>query len=83
LGYKISGIAYSPDSTKLAVAQSDGAVFVYKLGAEWGEKKSICNKFLISNTEVTCLVWPKEQANNIIFGTMDGKVYYFDINISL
>lgn len=63
------------------MAQSDGAVFVYKLGNEWGEKKSICNKFLISNTEVTCLVWPKDQANNIIFGTMDGKVLYFEVKI--
>jgi len=27
------------------VAQSDNIVFIYKLGVEWGEKKSICNKF--------------------------------------
>ncbi len=30
-----------------AVAQSDGVVFIYKLGAAWNEKKSICNKFLV------------------------------------
>lgn len=44
-GYVVRGMAFSPDSTKLAVAQSDNIVFVYRLGAEWGEKKSICNKF--------------------------------------
>jgi intraflagellar transport protein 172 len=38
-------MAFSPQSDKLAVAQSDNMVFVYKLGSEWGEKKSICNKF--------------------------------------
>lgn len=28
--YYVSGMAYSPDSTKLAIAQSDGGVFVYR-----------------------------------------------------
>ena len=66
-------MAFSPDSTKLAIAQSDGAVFVYKLGLEWGEKKSICNKF-IQTVDITCLTWPKEQHNAIVFGLADGKV---------
>ncbi|KAL7748888.1 hypothetical protein RI367_005801 [Sorochytrium milnesiophthora] len=48
--YRVTALAFSPDSTKLAVAQSDGAVFVYKLGLEWGEKKSICNKFINSSS---------------------------------
>ena len=39
-------MAFSPDGAKLAVAQSDNIIFVYKLGSGWGEKKSICNKFL-------------------------------------
>ena len=43
-------MAFSPDSSRLAIAQSDNIVFVYKLGLEWGDKKSICNKFL----QVTC-----------------------------
>jgi intraflagellar transport protein 172 len=46
---------------------------VYKLGLEWGEKKSICNK-LIQSSEVTCLTWPKEQFNALVFGLADGKV---------
>ncbi|KAH9246952.1 hypothetical protein BASA81_015465 [Batrachochytrium salamandrivorans] len=71
--YYICGLAFSPDSTKLAVAQSDCAVFVYKLGLDWGEKKSICNKF-IQSSEITCLTWPREQHNALVFGLADGKV---------
>jgi intraflagellar transport protein 172 len=41
----VRAIAFSPDSQKLAIAQSDNIVFIYKLGPEWGDKKSICNKF--------------------------------------
>ena len=66
-------MAFSPDSTKLAVAQTDNVIFVYKLGLEWGEKKTICNKF-IQSSEVTCLTWPHEQNNSIVFGLFDGKV---------
>ncbi|KAI8818942.1 uncharacterized protein EV422DRAFT_125936 [Fimicolochytrium jonesii] len=71
--YTIVGLAFSPDSTKLAVAQSDNAVFVYRLGLEWGEKKSIVNKF-IQTAEITCLAWPREQPNALVFGMADGKV---------
>ena len=66
-------MAFSPDSTKLAIAQSDSVVFVYKLGLDWDEKKSICNKF-VQTSEVTCLTWPKDQSNLIVFGLADGKV---------
>lgn len=71
--YSIRGLAFSPDSTKLAVAQSDNIVFVYRLGLEWGEKKSICNKFL-QTTPITCLVWPPERLNEVVYGVADGKV---------
>eukprot|EP00435_Cladocopium_sp_Y103_P010102 s747_g2.t1 len=33
--YTVKTIEFSPDGTKLAVAQSDNIVFVYKLGADW------------------------------------------------
>jgi len=46
---------------------------VYKIGTEWGEKKSICNKFLQSSS-VTCMTWPNESANDLIIGTAEGKV---------
>lgn len=37
--YLITGVAFSPDSTKIAVAQSDCIVYVYKIGENWGDKK--------------------------------------------
>lgn len=43
--YTVRELCWSPDSTKLAVAQSDNIVFIYKLGSSWGDKKTICNKF--------------------------------------
>lgn len=54
--YTIRVIAFSPDSTKLAVAQSDNIVYVYKLGATWSDKKVICNKFP-QTTSVMTMVW--------------------------
>lgn len=71
--YQVVQLCFSPDSARLAVAQSDGSVFVYKLGVEWGEKKSIVNKF-VQPASVTCLTWPKEQFNSIVFGSADGRV---------
>jgi len=71
--YLISGLAFSPDSSKLAVAQSDAVVFVYRLGAGWDEKKSICNKFAQSGG-VACLAWVPERHGDVCFGLMDGKV---------
>ena len=32
--YVVRAMAFSPDSTKLAVAQSDNIVFVYRLGSD-------------------------------------------------
>lgn len=72
-GYIIRGMAFSPDSTKLAIAQSDAILFIYRLGSEWGEKKSICNKFQ-QTAPVTALVWPAERHNEVVFGGADGKV---------
>ena len=50
-------IEFSPDSTKIAVAQSDNIVYVYKIGAKFKEKKTICNKFPASSS-ITTLIWP-------------------------
>ena len=66
-------MSFSPDSTRIAIAQSDNAVFVYKLGLEWGDKKSICNKFLQSSP-ITCLVWPLARPNEFVYGLAEGKV---------
>ena len=67
----MTGLAWSPDSTKLAVAQSDNIIYVYKVGETWGEKKVICNKF-VQQSSVTCICWPPDQ--HIVFGLADGKV---------
>jgi intraflagellar transport protein 172 len=66
-------MSWSPDSSKLAIAQSDQIVFIYKLGIEWGEKKSICNKFHQASP-VTCLTWPSQHPNEVVFGLAEGKV---------
>lgn len=69
--YVVTGMDFSPDSVQLAVAQSDNIVFVYKLGSEWGEKKSIVAKF-IQSAHVTTLIWIPD--GQIIFGLADGKI---------
>jgi len=66
-------MAFSPDSSKLAIAQSDNIVFVYKLGNDWGDKKSICNKFH-QTSPITCLTWPLAQPNELVYGLAEGKV---------
>ena len=71
--YVVRAMAFSPDSMRLAIAQSDNIVFVYKLGTDWGERKSICNKFP-QNSSVTCLSWPPERQNELVIGLAEGKV---------
>jgi intraflagellar transport protein 172 len=66
-------MAFSSDSSRLAIAQTDAIVFVYKLGVEWGEKKSICNKFP-QTSPVTCLAWSEARPNELVFGLAEGKV---------
>uniref|UniRef100_A0A1I7Y2C2 WD_REPEATS_REGION domain-containing protein n=1 Tax=Steinernema glaseri TaxID=37863 RepID=A0A1I7Y2C2_9BILA len=69
--YMVRQVVFSPDSTKLAVGQSDNIVFVYRLGDSWDEKKVICNKFGQSSA-VGIAAWPHE--NVLLVGLVDGKV---------
>uniref|UniRef100_A0A2K6G5V0 Intraflagellar transport protein 172 homolog n=1 Tax=Propithecus coquereli TaxID=379532 RepID=A0A2K6G5V0_PROCO len=69
--YMVKGMAFSPDSTKIAIGQTDNIIYVYKIGENWGDKKVICNKF-IQTSAVTCLQWPAEYI--IVFGLAEGKV---------
>ncbi|XP_058470061.1 intraflagellar transport protein 172 homolog [Solea solea] len=69
--YTVNDMAFSPDSTKIAIGQSDNIIFVYRIGEEWGDKKAICNKF-VQTSAVTRLLWPAEHA--IVYGLVDGKV---------
>lgn len=68
----VTGLAWSPDSTRLVVAQSDCIVYVYKLGQDWGDKKSICNKFVLSAPATSC-AWPLHSSNPY-FGCAEGRV---------
>ena len=71
--YIVKEIAFSPDSTKLAVCQTDCIIFIYNLGRNWGDKKVICNKFE-QNFPVTAMIWPNKKVNELYFGVADGKV---------
>ena len=75
------GLAYSPDGCLLAVAQSDAAVFLYRLGTTWGEPKAICNRFA-AVAPATCLVWPASHAAGPVFGCADGQVGLEDMRNS-
>ena len=33
--YQVTSLAFSPDSTKIAVGQTDNIIFVYKIGEKW------------------------------------------------
>jgi intraflagellar transport protein 172 len=70
--YQVTGLAFSPDSTRVAVGQSDNIAFVYTIGENWGEKKVISGKS-VQKSAVTCLVWPSSQSNYVV-GLADGKV---------
>ncbi|XQJ26776.1 intraflagellar transport protein 172, putative [Leishmania guyanensis] len=75
-GYIVTDMTFSPDSSLLAIAQSDSIVFVYRLGLEWGEKKAIRNK-LSQTSPVTCVAWPNTSSQGvelIAFATLDGSV---------
>ena len=39
--YIVKGLVFSPDSTKIAVGQTDNIIFVYKIGEEWYSSISI------------------------------------------
>ncbi|KAK9531238.1 hypothetical protein VZT92_010676 [Zoarces viviparus] len=69
--YVVKDLAFSPDSTRIAIGQSDNIIFVYRIGEDWGDKKTICNKFVQTNA-VACLLWPAE--HTIVYGLVDGKV---------
>ncbi|MEQ2313666.1 hypothetical protein AMECASPLE_004402, partial [Ameca splendens] len=69
--YVVNDMVFSPDSTKIAIGQSDNIIYVYRIGEDWGDKKAICNKF-VQTSAVTRLLWPAESA--IVYGLVDGKV---------
>eukprot|EP01083_Nonionella_stella_P191049 707384_1 len=74
--YQITAIQFSPDSSKLAIAQTDNIVYIYRLGqdpTQFGEKKTICNKFAVSSA-VTAMCWPNKRNDELVFGLASGKL---------
>ncbi|CAI5455003.1 unnamed protein product [Caenorhabditis angaria] len=69
--FTIICMTFSPDSSRVAVGQSDNVVFIYKVGTTWNEKKVIVNKF-VQPSAVSCLNWPFD--DKILIGQLDGKV---------
>lgn len=83
----VRALAFSSDSTKLAVAQSDNIVFVYRVGESWSDKKSICNKFLQVSQESRVRVaqgWADHGAvmqSSLEAPVADGSVYAVQLKI--
>ena len=48
-------------------------ILTCRLGEEWGEKKSICNRFEVS-APVTSVAWLTSRPDTVFFGSTDGKV---------
>ncbi|KAF4675176.1 hypothetical protein FOL47_008183 [Perkinsus chesapeaki] len=71
--YMVTSMSFSPDGTRIAIGQSDSIVYVYKIGASWGDKKSICNKWP-QTSPVTCLSWPSSQSMQLVLGLSDGRL---------
>lgn len=71
--YRITSMAWAPDSARIAVAQSDSIVFVYSLGLDWGDDKKIARRFPQSSP-VTTVAWPKDRPNEFFVATAEGKV---------
>ena len=71
--YEIVQILFNPESTKLAVAQSNNVILIYELGSNWGDNKIISNIFK-QNSKITCMIWPKMDKNELIFGLDNGEI---------
>nr|CDJ87483.1 intraflagellar transport protein 172 homolog [Haemonchus contortus] len=69
--YVIKSVCFSPDSSRLAVAQTDNVVYVYKVGESWTEKKVIVNK-LPQSAATTVVQWPFD--DKLLIGLRDGKL---------
>lgn len=70
--FAVKGLAFCPsDANRLAVAQTDTVIYVYKLGARLTDKKSIQAKYAVGAT-VTAMLWIEN--GGIVYGTLEGKV---------
>lgn len=78
--FTIKAMQFNIDSTILAVAQSDCIIFGYKIGKEFGQKKSICTKILIQYP-ITTLIWPQSSLMDLYFGSTEGTIKSGNIQV--
>eukprot|EP01013_Petalomonas_cantuscygni_P006238 TRINITY_DN1715_c0_g1_i1.p1 TRINITY_DN1715_c0_g1~~TRINITY_DN1715_c0_g1_i1.p1 ORF type:complete len:1783 (-),score=555.37 TRINITY_DN1715_c0_g1_i1:358-5706(-) len=71
--YMVKGLSWAPDGARLAVAQTDNCLFIYKISPDPSEKKAIWNRFA-EKSPVDCCVWPNHRNNEVVYGLGDGKV---------
>ena len=71
--YIIRVVCFSPDSNVLSIAQSDNIIYSYKVGSDFGAKKSICSKILLKSP-ASCIQWPTDKLNEFYFGDNSGQV---------
>lgn len=71
--YLVRALAFSPDSNILTIAQSDKILYSYKVGSNFGDKKSICSKIPLDSSP-SCIQWPSDRLFEFFFGDNSGKV---------
>jgi intraflagellar transport protein 172 len=71
--YMVRALAFSPDSNILTMAQSDNILYSYKVGAKFGDKKSICSKIPLESPP-SCIQWPSDRLFEFFFGDNAGNV---------
>ncbi|KAF7494559.1 Intraflagellar transport protein -like protein [Sarcoptes scabiei] len=68
--FQIVAIEFANDGERLAIAQSDNVIFVYRIGNSWDQKKTIINKYSL-NCPALHLDW---LPSGIVFASSDGRV---------
>jgi intraflagellar transport protein 172 len=71
--YEIIQIIFNPESTKLAIAQSDNSIIIYDLELNLSNKNLIYNKLELK-AKPKCIVWSKINTKDIIIGLSDGEI---------
>ena len=71
--YEIIQILFNPESTELAVAQSDNIINIYNIGLNWEEQKLIINEFELE-AKPNCMIWSKISTKEIYIGLSNGDI---------
>lgn len=70
--FVVKGMCFSPDSEKIAIGQSDCVIYVYRIGLEWSDKKTIVNKFNLASPVAGGVCWLT--TGQLIYASIDGRV---------